>query len=72
MRARGSDNEQYATLKGQTHPCLTRSPLKPAMTAVHNSTVADYTTHEEYTVDTRDREDHTFNGIMFELETKEE
>jgi hypothetical protein len=42
------------------------------MTAVHNSTVADYTTHEEYTVDTRDREDHTFNGIMFELETKEE
>jgi hypothetical protein len=32
---------------------------------------ADYTVDESYTIDTRDHEDHTFNGIMFDLVVKE-
>mmetsp|Transcript_5265 Transcript_5265/g.11720 ORF Transcript_5265/g.11720 Transcript_5265/m.11720 type:complete len:230 (+) Transcript_5265:238-927(+) len=32
---------------------------------------ADYTIHESYVIDTRDREDHTFSGVMFGMAVKE-
>ena len=32
---------------------------------------ADYVAHEAYTVDTRDHEDHTFCGIMFDVISKD-
>ena len=29
---------------------------------------ADYLVHDSYTVETEDHEDHTFNGVMFDVE----
>ena len=31
---------------------------------------ADYLVHDSYTVETEDHEDHTFNGVMFDVEVK--
>ena len=32
---------------------------------------ADYLVHDSYTVETEDHEDHTFNGVMFDVEVLE-
>jgi hypothetical protein len=37
---------------------------------MHNSKVADYQVHSHYEIDTRDREDHTFCGVMFDVACK--
>ena len=29
---------------------------------------ADYLVHDSYTVETEDHEDHTFNGVMFDVQ----
>mmetsp|Transcript_48101 Transcript_48101/g.145278 ORF Transcript_48101/g.145278 Transcript_48101/m.145278 type:complete len:462 (-) Transcript_48101:471-1856(-) len=41
------------------------------MAALSRPTEANYTIHEEVTVDTEDREDHTFCGIMFPVKAKD-
>mmetsp|Transcript_13462 Transcript_13462/g.40075 ORF Transcript_13462/g.40075 Transcript_13462/m.40075 type:complete len:304 (+) Transcript_13462:265-1176(+) len=38
------------------------------MSALLTKKAADYLVHDSYTVETEDHEDHTFNGIMFDVE----
>lgn len=42
------------------------------MSALLLGTKANYLTHESYTVETEDHEDHTFNGVMFDVFVKSE
>ena len=42
--------------------------LPAAMSALLLKQNADYLVHDSYTVETEDHEDHTFNGVMFDVE----
>ena len=39
---------------------------------MRNAKVANYEVHESFMVETKDREDHTFSGIMFAVKCKQE
>ena len=57
--------------EGSGSECEPEPMPLPGASALTRSTVADYEVHESYTADTRDHEDHTFCGVMFDLIAKD-
>ena len=75
-----TDNDIEARTDTQTETEIRRGDAKTRQEAENAAgrgsldlqVSADYAVHETYTVDTTDREDHTFCGIMFDVEAKKQ
>lgn len=61
---------EVGSISTTAFPMATRAAGPPASRALKRARVANYIVQSNYNVDTRDYMDHTFSGVMFDVQAK--